>query len=64
MAGIDSEQIIGSCNAAGMHFLQVGDRIMWRFSTRPVLGLARYRNIRLIVLVQCAATCSCQQIIK
>jgi hypothetical protein len=23
MAGIDSEQIIGSCNAAGMHFLQV-----------------------------------------
>jgi hypothetical protein len=23
MAGMDSEQIIGSCNAAGMHFLQV-----------------------------------------
>jgi hypothetical protein len=22
MAGMDSEQIIGSCNAAGMHFLQ------------------------------------------
>jgi hypothetical protein len=64
MAGMDSEQIIGSCNAAGMHFLQVRDRIMWRFSTRPVLGLARYQNIRLIVLVQCAATCSRQQIIK
>jgi hypothetical protein len=30
MAGMDSEQIIGSCNAAGMHFLQVRDRIMWR----------------------------------
>jgi hypothetical protein len=27
MAGMDSEQIIGSCNAAGMHFLQVRDRI-------------------------------------
>jgi hypothetical protein len=64
MAGMDSEQIIGSCNAAGMHFLQVRDRIMWRFSTRPVVGLARYQNIQLIVLVQSAATCSHQQIIK
>jgi hypothetical protein len=62
MAGIDSEQIIGSCNAAGMHFLR--DRILWCFSTRPVLGLARYQNIRIIVLVQCAATCSRHQIIK
>jgi hypothetical protein len=30
MAGLDSEQIIGSFNVAGMHFLQFRQRILWR----------------------------------
>jgi hypothetical protein len=44
MAEMDSEQIIGSCNAAGTHFLQDRDRILWRFRMETWRGsiLRRY----------------------
>jgi hypothetical protein len=40
MAGMDSEQIIGSCNAAGMHFLQ--DRTEYSGGDARKLGGDRY----------------------
>jgi hypothetical protein len=30
MAGMDNEQILGSCNAAGMHFFKLGTELCGR----------------------------------